>query len=255
MRCLRLRSSRLQFSILTVISVLVGFLFGFFFLLYLARGDIFVNTSCFVFSFAFWGKSIIQPCFKLFLAFRIGKGPRAQFTDDAIQVNLVIVGQTFQELFPLCRKRYRKLSHLLFSPILVFEPCKLQTSTCVAYFSNFMLSSRLIANLISLVFQAIHFTISGSMENFCSASEVGASYTQTNRCSGITVHTPTLLIPCFFSNPPSLSGKSKVSLFIFSLFIGQFSGECLDIIKKVAIITLSQEEYRKVTHKSLALAD
>src|SRR3972149_4822284 len=109
------------------------------------------------------------------------------------------------------------------------------------YFSNFMVSSRRIANLISLVFQAIHLAIAGSMENFCSASEVGASYTQTSKCSGITVHTPTLLMPCFFSNPPSLLGNSKVSFFIFSLFIGQFSGECLDIIKKVGIITLSKE--------------
>src|SRR4030042_812712 len=116
---------------------------------------------------------------------------------------------------------------------------KFQKLQALAYFSSLMLSSRLIANLISLVFQAIHFTISGSMENSCNASEVGASYTQTNRCSGITVHAPTLVIPCFFSNTPSLLGNSKVRVFIFSLLIGQFSGECLDIIKNVGIITLS----------------
>src|SRR4030042_533797 len=120
----------------------------------------------------------------------------------------------------------------------------------LAHFSNLMLSSRLIANLISLVFQAIHFTISGSMENFCSASELGASYTQTSRCSGITVHTPTLLSPCFFSKPPSLSGNSNVIFFIFSLFIGQFSGECLEIIKNVGIITHSQKKRnRKAAYK------
>jgi len=37
-----------------------------------------------------------------------------------------------------------------------------------------MLSSRLMANLISLVFQAIHFAMSGSMENSWRASELGA---------------------------------------------------------------------------------
>jgi hypothetical protein len=37
-----------------------------------------------------------------------------------------------------------------------------------------------------------------------------------------------------------LPGNSKVSFFIFSLLIGQFSGECLDIIKKVGIIALSK---------------
>src|SRR3989304_3990424 len=110
------------------------------------------------------------------------------------------------------------------------------------YFSNFMVSSRRIANLISLVFQAIHLAIAGSIENFCSASELGASYTQTSRCSGITVHTPTLLSPCFFSNAPVLSGNSNIIFFIFSLFIGQFSGECLEIIKNVGIITLSKEK-------------
>src|SRR3990172_566760 len=120
---------------------------------------------------------------------------------------------------------------------------KFKTLQALAYFSNLMLSSRLIANLISLVFQDIHFTTSGSMENSCNASELGASYTQTNKCSGITVHAPTLWMPCFFSNPTSLSGNSKVSFFIFSLLIGQFSGECLDIIKKVGInCTLDRKE-------------
>jgi hypothetical protein len=37
-----------------------------------------------------------------------------------------------------------------------------------------------------------------------------------------------------------LSGNSSVSFFIFSLFIGQFSGECLEIIKNMGISSLSK---------------
>src|SRR5208337_452254 len=66
------------------------------------------------------------------------------------------------------------------------------------------------ANLISLVFQAIHFTSSGSIENSCRASELGASYTQINRCSGTTVQAPILLTLCFFSSPTNLAGNSRV---------------------------------------------
>ncbi len=115
-----------------------------------------------------------------------------------------------------------------------------KTETLLAYFSNFRLSSRFIANLISLVFQTIHFTISGSIENFCRASELGASYTQINRCSGITVQAPILLTPCFFSNPPNLAGNASVMAFIFSLLSGQFSAECLEIIRNIGIMALSK---------------
>jgi hypothetical protein len=89
----------------------------------------------------------------------------------------------------------------------------------------------------------------GSMENFWRLSELGASYTQTVRCSGITVQTPILLMPCFFSKSPNFSGNYSVIFFIFSLFIGQFSGECLEIIKNVGIKILPIKVYPKVTYK------
>ncbi len=97
-------------------------------------------------------------------------------------------------------------------------------ATQMAYFSSFMLSSRLMASLISLVFQAIHFIMSGSMENFWRLSELGALYTQTVKCSGITVQTPILLMPCFFSKSPNFSGNPML-FFSFSHYLLDSSQE------------------------------
>jgi hypothetical protein len=43
--------------------------------------------------------TLVQPDFELFFAFRIGKGPLTQFTDDDVGINLVIVRQMLQ-IFP-----------------------------------------------------------------------------------------------------------------------------------------------------------
>jgi hypothetical protein len=51
------------------------------------------------------------------------------------------------------------------------------------------------------------------------------------------------LMPCFFSKSPNFSGNYSVIFFIFSLFIGQFSGECLEIIKNVGIKILPIKVY------------
>ena len=59
MHYFRPHSLRLQFSVLTVISILVVFFFGFILLVFFALGDFFIYTSFSVFRFTFWGKSII----------------------------------------------------------------------------------------------------------------------------------------------------------------------------------------------------
>jgi len=53
-----------------------------------------------------------------------------------------------------------------------------------------------------------------------------------------------------FSNPTNFSGNSSVICFIFSLFIGQFSGECLETIKKVGIKTQPTKMYLIVKYKA-----
>ena len=92
----------------------VGFLFRFCFVLFFFLDVFFSYGSCFFLSFSFWRISLIHPDSKLFLVFRVGKGPLTQFTDDGLEFNFVIVGQMLQKLFPLCRKRYRKPTNLQF---------------------------------------------------------------------------------------------------------------------------------------------
>ena len=59
MHYFRLHPLRLQFSVFTVVSVLVGFLFSFVFVFFFSFACFFVFSICFIFSFTFWGKSII----------------------------------------------------------------------------------------------------------------------------------------------------------------------------------------------------
>ena len=99
----------------------------------------------------------------------------------------------------------------------------------------FAISSELNTALSSHVMNELNAMATGSIKSFMTASILGASKTLKPRCSlGIT-QLPSSLTPYFFANASALSLNSVMIFLVFSLNIGQLSGECLSIIKNVGI--------------------
>jgi hypothetical protein len=101
--------------------------------------------------------------------------------------------------------------------------------------SIFIISSLFITILISYVSVAPTATASGSLLIFWKASRLGASITRKLRCSFGTDQAPTILTLYFLDHASILLKYARLAFLFFSLFMGQFSGVCLEINKNVGI--------------------
>jgi len=103
------------------------------------------------------------------------------------------------------------------------------------------ISSLFITILISIVSVAATARASGSILSFWKASRLGASITKKLRCSFGTDQAPTILALYFFGHASHLAKYARLAFLFFSLFMGQFSGVCLEINKNVGIALHSRD--------------
>ena len=92
---------------------------------------------------------------------------------------------------------------------------------------------------ISIVLNADHWTISGSIAIFWNASKLGESKTSYNVCSVRANHAPSRVMLYFFNNESSWLSRFTWICRVFSLNIQQLSGECREINRNVGIQNIS----------------
>jgi len=97
------------------------------------------------------------------------------------------------------------------------------------------ISSLFTTILVSTVSVAATARASGSILSFWKASRLGASITKKVTCSSDTDQAPTILTLYFFDHASHLPKYARLAFLFFSLFMGQFSGVCLEINKNVGI--------------------
>ena len=102
------------------------------------------------------------------------------------------------------------------------------------------ISSLFITILISYVSVAATARASGSILHFWKASRLGASNIRKLRCSFGTDQAPIILTLYFFDHASILAKYARLAFLFFSLFMGQFSGVCLEINKNVGIVIHSR---------------
>jgi len=111
----------------------------------------------------------------------------------------------------------------------------------LVFCSIFIISSLFTTILVSIVSVAATARASGSILSFWKASRLGASITKKVTCSSDTDQAPTILTLYFFDHASHLPKYARLAFLFFSLFMGQFSGVCLDINKNVGIVIRSRD--------------